>query len=149
MVVVEKLKGTRAYKLSSGRFCKWFTKKELVDKIMNENRFINIDDQTIEIRRCKPGNTCDYIARVCVNTPLNHRECPPVSILRSNFERPEYRHIVGSRRQVYIPPDQQNLVPNSIKITHDETKYRIFLSMSEIMCDSCKEKGHTITHCPN
>lgn len=152
---------THAYKLSNGRFCIWFNKKELVDQIINQNRFITInEDDTIEIRRYVNPAIRVIISNVCASVTdaiiedafatLNIKLASHVSDLKSTYgERPDFKHVLGSRRQVYVAPDQQNLIPHSIIITHEETEYRLYLNQPDTLCTNCEQKGHTYIFCPN
>nr|CAI5840200.1 unnamed protein product [Callosobruchus analis]CAI5858850.1 unnamed protein product [Callosobruchus analis] len=53
------------------------------------------------------------------------------------------------RRQVYIEPNQHSTnLPESIEITHEDTSYRIFLSLDSQKCFKCSKQGHIASHCP-
>lgn len=150
---------THAYKLSNDRFCIWLTKKEVADKLVDENRFIKIQEHTIEIRRYINPAIRVLISYVCASVPhsvienafteLNIKLSSPIRYLRTNFVKEGYQHILGSRRQVYVAPDCENQIPNTLKIFHDETEYRIFLSCPDMICRTCGVKGHSAKYCPS
>nr|CAI5819543.1 unnamed protein product [Callosobruchus analis] len=39
-------------------------------------------------------------------------------------------------------------IPESIEITHEGLKYRVFLSLDSEACFKCKEGGHIAARCP-
>nr|CAI5818455.1 unnamed protein product [Callosobruchus analis] len=39
-------------------------------------------------------------------------------------------------------------IPESIKLTHESLKYRVFLSLDSQTCFKCKQGGHIAAQCP-
>lgn len=130
----------------------------MVDKFISAHNKVMVANQEVEIRRYINPATRLIISHVCPSIPdeiilenlkqLNLQLISPITELKAGFERAEYKHILGNRRQVFLPPNYDKQVPNSIEIVYEETKYRIFLSL-DVNCYICKKRGHTGTYCPN
>lgn len=71
-----------------------------------------------------------------------------LSYLRAGMTEPGFAHIMSFRRQVYIDPDDEHKLPESIPITYDSTMYWIYISADNMTCFTCKQEGHIASHCP-
>ena len=67
--------------------------------------------------------------------------------IKASLSKPGRSHIQSHRRQVYIKETNTPL-PESFKITHEETNYRIYLSTDSTLCFTCKQAGHVAKICP-
>lgn len=135
----------------------FLSKKQYVDTLINEHKFINIEDQAVEIKRLITpaqrlviSNVCPTIPHEVIEQILKENGIKPVSpltFLRAGFQREEYRHILSFRRQIYITEDEERIIPNTLIVNYDDTEYRIFLS-TDTTCFICKQRGHTTNNCP-
>lgn len=148
---------THQSKIYNSRICIFLSKKELVDKIVNENSIVTINNQQIEIRRYINSAQRVIISNVCPSIPnslieaafIEHdiKTVSPITFLRSGLMKEEYKHILSFRRQFFMPPNEDKPLPESLTIYYDDTKYKIYLT-SDITCFHCKQKGHTANKCP-
>nr|CAI5858078.1 unnamed protein product [Callosobruchus analis] len=51
-------------------------------------------------------------------------------------------------RVTYVAPKETMNIPESIEITHEGLKYRVFLSLDGQTCFKCKQGGHIAAQCP-
>lgn len=70
-----------------------------------------------------------------------------ITFIGAGLNRPEYKHILSFRRQVYINPDLSKELPDSLIISYNHNTFRIFLSIDEIKCFICKKPGHIASKC--
>lgn len=143
-------------RVSNNRIVVYFSRKEIVDQFFNQDDgIIKINDEYIHTRKLITPTERLLMSNVCPTIPheklekelqnLNVKLSSSISCLRIGSSNPEYRHILSFRRQVFIyPPDKP--LPDSILITHDNTTYRIFLSIDNL-CFHCKQHGHLSHSC--
>lgn len=53
------------------------------------------------------------------------------------------------RRQFYIKEEDEQLLPETLQITDDNTTYWTYLSTDSASCFVCKQSGHISKSCPN
>lgn len=146
------------YKIFNRRLCIFLTSKELVDKFIAEHPTMVVANQVVEIRKyINPGirlvisNVCASISNEIIENSLKQNGLTmisPITCLKAGLEKEGYQHILGSRRQVLLPPNFDGPIPSNIEIYFEETRYKIYL-MADIICVACKQKGHNINWCPN
>lgn len=132
--------------------------KEYVDTLINNHKTIIVQNQKIELRRfINPAlrliisNACPTIPHFIIEkTLLNQglKLVSPITFLHAGFSREEYRHIMSSRRHVFINEDEETFIPHRIQIDYEETNYMVYLSI-DVTCSTCKQKGHKANICPN
>ena len=71
----------------------------------------------------------------------------PVTTLKASIAKDDYKHILSSRRQVYINPDDMHKLPEIIKIIYEEIAYFVYPSTDAFKCFVCKMEGHLAKHC--
>lgn len=145
-------------KISNNRICIYLSNKELVDQLVNNHRYIIVDNNEFEIRRLISPAQRVIISNVCPTIPhevLEHylkyhglQMVSPINFLKAGIPDPEYSHIFSFRRQTYIKPNEDKPIPASIIIEYEETAYRVFLS-TDTTCFKCKQNGHMSQNCPN
>nr|CAI5858254.1 unnamed protein product [Callosobruchus analis] len=59
----------------------------------------------------------------------------------------EFQRILHAR-VTYVAPKETMNIPESIKLTHESLKYRVFLSLDSQTCFKCKQGGHIAAQCP-
>lgn len=163
IVPIGKLVGPKqisfASRISRNRICIFLSSKQNVDEIVNNHGKIEIEGRTVTIRRLiSPAkriilsNVCPSIPHELLENALRDAGCVPVSsmtFLRANIEDDEFSHILSFRRQIYIKPDDDLVLPPFVTITLDNTDHRIFIGTGEMLCFLCKELGHKADQCPN
>lgn len=144
-------------RISKNRVCMYLANKEIADKLTVNKTTIQVGNQELEIRplltkfkRIIISNVCPVIPHsVLINelNNLNIRLGSTITFLRAGLSDPGYSHILSFRRQVYIHPDDVSKLPESLKITHDDTSYWVYLSADAISCFICKQVGHIAKNC--
>lgn len=148
---------THVSKTYNSKLCIFLVNKDLVEKLVNQYKKIVIQDEEIDIRRYINPAQRIIISHVCPSIPdnviedaLRYYEVKTVSritMLRMGIKNDEYAHILSDRRQVFVPPEEVDKIPNSVIVTHEETNYRIFFS-PDAVCYKCKKHGHIANTCP-
>lgn len=143
-------------KLSNNRICIFFKDKTIVDDITKTHKYIIVDNKAIKIRpvvnptkRLIISNACATIPHECITIELVRLGLKPVSemnFLRAGFKRPEFAHVLSFRRSIYIT-DNNEQIPETTTITHDNIIHRIFISGDNEYCTFCKKHGHKIELC--
>lgn len=145
-------------RISNNRICVYLDSKESVDQFLNNHGSITINGEAIRARRLIAPSDRLVISNISPTIPhevlveelrnLGLTLISPVTFLRIGATNPEYSHILSFRRQVYITPAEDTIIPNSIELTHDDLTYRIFLSRDSQTCFECKMTGHIASKCP-
>lgn len=148
-----------ASRISNGRICMYLSNKNLVDQIVNNYGETKIDNHKITIRRLVTPARRIILSNACPTIPHDYLEerlkdlglkgMSPMTFLRASVPGDEYSHVYSFRRQVYVQPDDNILLPPYINITFDNTEYRIFLAYDELTCFVCNQRGHIASHCKN
>lgn len=137
----------------------FLSKKEIVNDVMKNQEKFKIGETLISMRRLITPTQRIIISNVSPVVPhyvienelkcLNLKLVSPVNSLRAGILDPEYSHVLSFRRHVFITPDEQNPPPSTMIIEFEDTKYRVFLSLDNMICYTCKEEGHLAINCPN
>lgn len=146
-----------ASRISFNRICIYLTNKKLVDDIINNNKYINIGNNTFEIRRLITPAIRVIISNVCPSIPhqiieealtkISIKTVSQISFVRAGMQEQEYQHILSFRRQVFINEEDKQKVPESIFVEYENTSYKLYLSGDTIQCNICKKHGHTENQC--
>ncbi|KAK2586113.1 hypothetical protein KPH14_008391 [Odynerus spinipes] len=147
-----------ASRISNNRICVYFSSKKVVEEIC-KYKTIRIGINDLEVRplitpssRIIISNVCpviphDTIKEALITKGINLSS--NISFLRAGFYEPELNHILSFRRQVYTKPDSLPLLPETMGIEYDGTKYWIYLSTESTTCFLCHKEGHIAKVCPN
>ncbi|XP_074029014.1 uncharacterized protein isoform X1 [Leptinotarsa decemlineata] len=146
-------------RISNNRICIYLASEQILENFMNINHgTIKIDHQIIQARRLITPNERLILSNVSPSIPhdiletelknLGIKLVSPITFLRIGTTNPDFKHILSFRRQTYISPPDQARVPESILVTHELTSYRIFLSLDQQTCFTCKQIGHQAQNCP-
>ncbi|KAK9728561.1 Zinc knuckle [Popillia japonica] len=146
-----------ASRIANNRICIYFSSKEAVDRFVNEFKGITIQDRFITARRLVSPAKRVILSNVSPSIPHNIIEnhlkqagldiMSSITFIGAGLNRPEYKHILSFRRQVYINPDLSKELPDSLIISYNHNTFRIFLSIDEIKCFICKKPGHIASKC--
>lgn len=136
----------------------FLSNKEQVDTIIKNQDNITVNNSKIIIRRLvNPAlrviisNVCPTIPHDIITDKLNNLGLTlvsPITFLHAGLKREEYKHILSSRRQVYIAENEEISIPDRTELEYDETIYQIYLAL-DIPCSKCKQRGHPTNNCPN
>ncbi|KAJ8687368.1 hypothetical protein QAD02_023162 [Eretmocerus hayati] len=113
-------------KISGNRVCLYLESKTLVDSLKNEN------------------------VRIVVNAlkNLGIRLLSSMKTFRASLSKPGRSHIVSFRRQFYIGEKDENKLPETLQLTHEDVTYWTYLTTDPTTCFICKGTGHISTACP-
>lgn len=146
-----------ASRISFNRICIYLSSKNLVDKIITNNKHINIGNYKLEIRRLITPALRITISNVCPSIPhqiieeeltkLSIKTISQITFVRAGMQDPEYQHILSFRRQVFINEEDKNKIPESIFVEYENTSYKLYLSGDTIQCNICKKHGHAENKC--
>lgn len=136
----------------------FFSDKEDVNQVMKNRQALKIGNKEIKVERMITptvriilSNVCPILSHNIIGNVLsenNIKMASPVMLLRNGFKNKDFEHVYGARRHVYIYPDENNPLPESINFLHDKVNYRIFLMQDNMRCHVCKQEGHFANKCP-
>ena len=125
--------------------------------LINKHTNITINDNLLESRplltkfkRLILSNMCPVIPHFVLTDALerlNIRINSSMTLLRAGLPGPGYSHILRFRKQIFIHPDDESKIPESIQINFDDTSYWIFPSTDTIKCFVCKKVSHIAKKC--
>lgn len=124
--------------------------KETVNKLINGNTVINIGKHVLTIRPLIPRSIRIILSDVCPIIPpfiiekelakLSVKPISQITFIKQNINDPNYAHIYGSDREMYIRLEDVSKLPEILQIKYDSTNYLIRLLTDKITC----KKEHTI-----
>ncbi|CAI6346072.1 unnamed protein product [Macrosiphum euphorbiae] len=148
-----------ASRISKNRFCIFFKNETIANNLVENHAHIEIDSNIIPIRKLINPSKRIILSNVYPSIPdgiiisalqdAGIRLTSNVSPLRAGFASEEFSHITSFRRQVYINPDDANLVPSTIPINFENIIFHIFPTDDTVTCFRCKQTGHISSSCTN
>jgi hypothetical protein len=146
-------------RISNNRICIYVSSKLIVDEIIDNKKYVTIQNQKLPIRPLISRNKRIIISNVCPIIPHTEIEkkltemhitpLSPISFLRAGLNETGYNHILSFRRQVYVTPEDFTRLPDKISIDFEETNYWIYFSSDTMTCFICKKDGHVASKCPD
>lgn len=146
-------------RISNNRICIYVSSKVVADEIIDNKKYVTIQNQKLPIRPLISRNRRIIISNVCPIIPhveiekklleMNITPQSPISFLRAGLNETGYNHILSFRRQVYVTPEEFNRLPEKISIEFEETNYWIYFSSDTMTCFICKQDGHVASKCPD
>lgn len=146
-------------RISNNRFCIFFSRKEVLETLLEKSKTISINEHIIPIRRLiNPAkkitisNVCPSIPNQVILNALKNLNITPVSHInhiKAGINVEGYEHIMSFRRQMFINQDDIIKLPGSLSINSNQTAFRIFFTDDRITCFLCKAVGHTSATCSN
>lgn len=147
-----------ASRISNNRVCLYLSSVDHVDNIVNNYNPIEIEGQRLNVRRLVSPARRLILSNVCPSVPhkiledalknIGAQPVSPISFLKASYISDEFSHIMSFRRQLYIKPDNDLQLPSSILVNYEDISYRVFTSYDEVVCFTCKKKGHFSKQCP-
>lgn len=112
--------------------------KDTTDTIIQNYPYITISNNKIDIRRFT-DDTKKIILNNCLITipnslieqkliELGLQLASKVNLMRISTQYEIFRHIIGPKRQVYIIPNENSTIPESITIEHGNRFHKIYLT---------------------
>jgi len=113
--------------------CIFLSTKDLANKLIQDNENLAVQGQNIELRKLYNPDKRIIFANVYPNIPHeiiiealkenNITPTSPISFLRAGIHIEGLTHILSFRRQMYIPPEDENKIPSSILINFENANY--------------------------
>lgn len=144
--------------LSNNRLCFFFANKTVVDSIISQQNKIIVRNANVHMRRLISPAVRIIMTNVSPTIPdeiiqsalqdLNLKILSPIKELRFGIRDPAFAHLLSFKRQVYVAEDNKQNIPESILLTYEDIRYRIYLA-TDVTCYACKKTGHIAAKCPN
>lgn len=139
-------------RMSNNRFWIFLSSKQFLDNLMQHTQSININDQSIQIRRLiNPAkriimsNVCPSIPNLAILDALKMLDMNPISKinhLKPGVDLEGYEHIMSFRCQMFINYEDMPKLPSSLIIDLNNNQFRIFFTDDTLTCFFCKFIGH-------
>lgn len=146
-----------ASRMSNGRICIYFSSKEVVNRFIEKEGGLTINDMFIQARklimpakRIIVSNVSPCIPHHVLEEKLkqeNIKVVSPVSFIGAGIGLDQYKHVLSFRRQFFVAEETAASVPSSLLIKFDDEEYRIFLTDDQMRCFRCREIGHVAARC--
>lgn len=146
-------------RISMNRVCIYLTEEEHVNELCNKYKKICVNDIEINIRplitpakRLILSNVSPTIPNSTIENEFRKAGLKLISTihdLRAPLQNKNYAHVMSFRRQVFIQPEENLKIPESLIVTDDEdnTPFRIFINEESNQCEKCKRYGHNSEQC--
>ncbi|KAJ3640527.1 hypothetical protein Zmor_003820 [Zophobas morio] len=145
-----------ASRLANNRICIYLSSKEFVEEVVSCHSQLTIKDQTVSVRRLINPARRIILSNVCPSIPheifvnqllsLGFVPVSQMNFLKARLEINEYAHVLSFRRHIFVQPDYDRELPQSLVIKYDNTPYRIFLNYDNV-CYKCRKTGHIASDC--
>lgn len=142
-----------AYPMSYNRIVIFFRTAQIASEITKKYTHININNIQVPIRSLiSPSKRMiitvpAYIPHEHIKNILdsyNVKMTSTITHLKVSSD-PRIAHINSGRRQVFVIPDEQNKMPDSVLTEYNDEQCRIFFTMEQ--CEICRRHGHTRDTC--
>lgn len=144
-------------RISNNRVCVYFSNQQVAQEFVSKQQKIKVNNSVLHVRPLITKNIRVVLSNVCPIIPhdiieqefakLEIKLTSQITFLKVGLQNPAFNHIMSFRRQVYISSQDKEKLPESIKITFDETTYYIYLSTDTLSCIICKKEGHLAKNC--
>ena len=160
---VAKITGPNAIRfvsrISNERICIYFNSKTTAKRFVTNYKSLSINNiittvrplldpsQRIVLSNVSPTIPHSFIEKFL--TDHNIKLTSKLTFLRAEIQENGFSYIMSFRRQIYINPDDVTKISESFLITHEDTQYRIFVSIDKVSCFLRKQEGHIAKQCNN
>lgn len=143
-------------KISNNRLRIYLKDKQTAEHITKNYKTIKVQQENIQIRRLLIlskriiiSNASPEIPHIFIENELKRLGLNPVSsinFLRAGLKKPNFEHILSSRRCLYVANDF-NTLPDTTLIEYEGLLHRIFITDDSVYCTYCRRYGHPIEKC--
>ena len=71
-----------------------------------------------------------------------------INEIRASSSKSGRSHIISFRRQFFIEEEDEQLLPETLQLTYENTTYWTYLTTDSAACVICKQTGHISKVCP-
>lgn len=145
-------------RISNARICIYLDSKKTADYLIEEKKNVTINKNLFEIKSLISRNKRIVLSNVCPVIPnkvieekfeeMKIKIMSPISFMKIGVSDPGFSHILSFRRQLYVSPDDESRLPESIQLSYEGTNYWIYISNDALKCFSCNTIGHLAKNCP-
>lgn len=145
-------------RISNSRICVYLDSKQTADELVDVVKKVKVKDHLLEIRplltrnkRIVLSNVCPVIPHEVIEEKFNEMSIKimsPITYMKVGISDPGFSHIMSFRRQVYVSPEDEKRLPESMLINYDDTNYWIYITNESMKCFVCNGMGHLAKHCP-
>lgn len=146
-----------ASRIANNRVCIFLSSCALADQFVKDHPTLDINEYAVSVRKLITPAKRIILSNICPSVPdefledvirnIGLQALSQVSSLKVGMPGDEYAHLLSFRRQIYVKPDDDIILPSSIVVKHDNVNYRIYLTYDELICFSCRQKGHIASSC--
>lgn len=148
-----------ASRMSNNRICIYFNTKELVNRFIEKEGGITINQIFVPARklimpakRIIVSNVSPCIPHHVLEEKIkeeNIKIVSPISFIGAGIGVEQYKHVLSFRRQFFVAEESSGSIPSSLMISFDNEEYRVYLTDDQMRCFRCKETGHVAAKCMN
>lgn len=155
--LVEKGNILYSTRISNNRICLYLASKDLVNELTDKHKFLQIGEIQVNVRPLIIKQQRVIFSNVAPPIPnfvledildnLNIKRGSQITTLKASIAKDGFSHVLSSRRQTYINPEDTSKLPDLLKINYEDVTYYIYPSTSSLKCFLCKMEGHIAKHC--
>lgn len=145
-------------RIANSRVCIYMDSKQTADELIDSVKKVKINEHLLEIRPLISRNKRIVLSNVCPVIPheliedkfkqMNIQILSPITFLKVGIPDPGFSHIMSFRRQLYVSPEDERRLPESMQISFEDTNYWIYITNDSMKCFVCNGTGHAAKHCP-
>lgn len=145
-------------RIANSRICVYLDSKQTADELVDVIKNVKVKDNLLEIRPLITRNKRIVLSNVCPIIPhelivekfkdINIKILSPITYMRVGIPDPGFSHIMSFRRQLYVSPEDEKRLPDSMQINYEDTNYWIYITNDSMKCFVCNNMGHLANHCP-
>lgn len=142
--------------ISKDRIIVWCKSKSIADGLVGKTivvaghkltiRYYVTPNKRVLFSHCFPHIEDDFL--VSELNKCGVRTIGPIHTLNAGFKTPSIKHYTSHKRQVYIPPEDEDKLPENIKTIIFGTEITVWISTGVVKCFECKQLGHIAKNCP-
>lgn len=146
-----------AQKIKNNRISIYLKTKDDVDNLIKNNQTLNIENETITIRRLiNPAKRiiisggAPIVPHISIEKELLRYQIQlttGITFLKAGYKKTGLQHIHSFSRHFYANLPEDFELPPSILVSHEKETYCFYLTNSE-SCYKCRREGHQVKDCP-